>query len=67
MTQKYIFGSVSEDKGNKSKNKQIGPKLKCFFIAKEINKMESQHTEWEIIVANDMADKQLVFKIYKQL
>ena len=29
--------------------------------------MESQHTEWEIIVANDMADKQLVFKIYKQL
>ena len=29
--------------------------------------MQRQHTEWEIILANDMAEKWLVFKIYKQL
>ena len=38
-------------------------------IAKEtISKMEKkQPTEWEKIFANDMTDKGLVFKIYKQL
>ena len=43
-------------------------KLKSFFTAKEtLNKRKRQPTEWEKIFANDMTDKQLIFKIYKQL
>ena len=29
--------------------------------------MKRQPTDWEKICANDMTDKELVFKIYKQL
>ena len=43
-------------------------KLKSFCTAKEtINKMKRQPTEWEKIFANDMTNKGLVSKIYKQL
>ena len=43
-------------------------KLKSFCTAKEaVNKMKGQHTVWEKIFANDLADKGLVSKIYKQL
>ena len=43
-------------------------KLKSFCTAKEtINKMKRQPTDWEKIFANDVTDKGLVFKIYKQL
>ena len=43
-------------------------KLKSFHTAKEtINKMKRQPTEWEKIFANDMTNKGLVSKIYKQL
>ena len=43
-------------------------KLKSFFTAKEtINNMKRQHTDWEKIFANDVTDKELVSKIYKQL
>ena len=43
-------------------------KLKSFCTAKEtINKMKRQPTDWEKIFANDVTDKELVFKIYKQL
>ena len=43
-------------------------KLKSFYTAKEtLNKMKRQPTEWEKIFANDVADKGLVSKIYKQL
>ena len=38
--------------------------------AKEtINKMKRQSTEWEriLIFANDATDKELIYKIYKQL
>ena len=43
-------------------------KLKIFCIAKEtINKTKRQHTEWEKIFANDVIDKGLISKIYKQL
>ena len=43
-------------------------KLKSFHAAKEtINKMKKQPTEWEKIFANDMANKGLISKIYKQL
>ena len=43
-------------------------KLKNFCTAKEtISKMKRQPTEWEILLANDTANKDLISKIYKQL
>ena len=37
-------------------------------MAKEIiNKMKIQHSEWEKIFANDVTNKGLISKIYKQL
>ena len=43
-------------------------KLKSFCTAKEtINKTKRQPTEWEKMFANDVTDKGLVSKIYKQL
>ena len=43
-------------------------KFKSFCTAKEtINKMKRQPTDWEKIFANDVTDKGLVFRIYKQL
>ena len=43
-------------------------KLKSFCTAKEIiNKMKRQHTGWEKIFENDVTDKGLVSRIYKQL
>ena len=43
-------------------------KLKSFCIAKEIiNRTKRQPTDWVKICANDMTNKGLVSKIYKQL
>ena len=42
-------------------------KLKSFCTAKEKNKMKRQFTQWEKIFANDVMDKGLSYKIYKQL
>ena len=43
-------------------------KLKSFCTAKEtINKMKRQPSEWEKIFANEVTDKRLISKIYKQL
>ena len=43
-------------------------KIKTFCTAKEtINKTKRQPTEWEKIFANDISDKGLVSKIYKEL
>ena len=43
-------------------------KIKTFCIAKEtINKTKRQLTEWKKIFANDISDKGLVSKIYKEL
>ena len=43
-------------------------KIKCFCIAKQTtNKTKRQPTEWEKIFANDILDKGLVSKIYKEL
>ena len=43
-------------------------KIKSFCTAKEtISKTKRQPTEWEKIFANDISDKGLVSKIYKEL
>ena len=43
-------------------------KIKSFCTVKEtINKTKRQWTEWEKIFANDISDKRLVSKIYKEL
>ena len=43
-------------------------KIKSFCTAKDtVNKTKRQPTEWEKIVANDLSDKGLVSKIYKEL
>ena len=43
-------------------------KIKSFHTAKEtISKTKRQPTEWEKIFANDISDKGLVSKIYKEL
>ena len=43
-------------------------KIKSFCTAKEtINKTKRQQMEWEKIFANDISDKGLVSKIYKEL
>ena len=42
--------------------------MKTFCTTKEtISKTKRQLTEWEKIFANDILDKGLVFKIYKEL
>ena len=42
-------------------------KLKIFCRAKEnFNQMKTQPTKWEKIFANDVTDKGLIYKIYKQ-
>ena len=43
-------------------------KIKSFFTVKEtISKTKRQPTEWEKVFANDVSDKGLVSKIYKEL
>ena len=43
-------------------------KIKSFCTAKEtVNKTKRQPTKWEKIFANDLSDKGLVSKIYKEL
>ena len=43
-------------------------KLKNFFAAKgTVNKVKRQPSEWEKIIANEITDKGLISKFYKQL
>ena len=43
-------------------------RIKNFCTVKEtINKTKKQSTEWEKIFANDISDKGLVSKLYKEL
>ena len=49
-------------------NKQDPIKLKGFYTAKEtISKVKRKPSEWEKIIANEISDKGLISKIYKQL
>ena len=43
-------------------------KIKSFYTAKEtVDKTKKQLTEWAKIFANDISDKGLVSKMYKEL
>ena len=43
-------------------------KLKSFCTTKDtISKVKRQPSEWEKIIANEVTDKELISKIYKQL
>ena len=43
-------------------------KLKSFCTAKEIiSKVKRQPSEWEKVIANEITDKGLISKVYKQL
>ena len=67
-SQQDLFGSISQSNGNKNKNKWDLIKLKSFCTAKEtINETERQPIKWEKIFANDVTNKELISKIYKQL
>ena len=47
-------------------NQQNNIELKSFCISDEIiNKIKRKSTEWEKIFANDISDKGLIFKVYK--
>ena len=49
-------------------NKRDLIKLKSFCTAKEtVNKVKRQPLECEKMIANETADKRLIYKIYKQL
>ena len=49
-------------------NKWDLSKLKSFCTAKEtISKLKRQPSQWKKIIASEITDKRLIFKIYKQL
>ena len=59
---------MSPRQENKSKSKWDFIKLRSFYRAKEIiNKTKRQLTELEKVTANDIFDKELSSKIYKEL
>ena len=64
-----LFDPPPREKEIKNKNKKRElMKLKSFCTATEtINKMKRQPSEWEKIFANEVTDKRLTSKIYKQL
>ena len=69
MYHSNIFSAMSPwARGKKEKNKWDCIKIKSFCTAKEtINTMIRQPTEWESMFANDISDKGLISKIYKEL
>ena len=65
----FLLDKTPEARESKEKNELLGPHQdKTFCPAKEtISKAKQQPTEWEKIFANDILDKGLVSKIYKEL
>ena len=65
-----IFAAISP-RARKIKgkiNKWDYIKLKSFYTAKEnISRMKREPTVWQNIFANDISDKGLISKIYKEL
>ena len=63
----FFFGCIFQARGNKAKiNKCDHIKLKSLCTVKEtINKTKRSSTEWKKIFANDISDKGLISKIYK--
>ena len=61
-----IFWYVSSGRGNKSKNKQMGLYQTKKHSKRTINKMKRLPTEWEKIFANEIPDKRLISKKYKE-
>ena len=63
-----FLDNVSWGKGSKSKNKLLGLHQNNFYTAKEtINRIKRQLIEQEKRLANDISDKELVSKTYKEL
>ena len=67
--QQYFHHYVPYSKGLKGKNKQMGlHQNKIFCMDKQsISKVKREPTLWENIFANDISDKGLISKIYKEL
>jgi len=61
-----LYLKVKKIKAKTNKWDLIKPKSFC-TATETINKTKRQPTEWEKIFANDMANKELIPKIYKQL
>ena len=68
------YNNFSQDTSTKAKETKAKMnywdfiKIRSFCKAKDIiNKTTRQPTEWEMIFANDVSDKGLVSKIYKEL
>ena len=67
--QQHLPRKNAKSKGSKGKNELLGfHQDQKFCTAREtVNKTKRQLTEWEKIFANDISDKGLVSKIYKEL
>ena len=65
----FLQGTSMKAKETKAKmNYWDFIKIRSFCTAKDtVNKTKTQPTEWEKIFANDISDKGLVSKIYKEL
>ena len=65
----FLLNTSPEARGTKAKmNCWDLINIKSFYRVKEtISKTKRQPTEWEKIFANDISDKGLVSKIYKEL
>ena len=65
----FLLNTSLEARETKAKMNYWGLiKIKSFCTAKEtISKTKRQPTEWEKIFANNISDKRLVSKIYKEL
>ena len=64
-----IYGYVPSREGNKNKNKLSGlhQNKKLLYNKGNHQQNKRQLTAWVKIFANDIFDKKLIFKIYKEL
>ena len=64
----FLQDTTMKARETKAKKELLGLKIKSFCTAKEtVHKTKRQPTEWEKIFADDISDKGLVPKIYKEL